>query len=123
MLALCVLVCVLLSAGCTAVIVGAGAGAGTFAYVKGVTQATYDAPYNDVWDATGASLDHFGIKLSDKTRDALAGSYKGERHDGTNVIVDIASIARDKTSVEIRVGIFGDRDIQEKIAEDIEKRL
>ena len=115
--------CVLASSGCLAVAVGAGAGAGTYAYVKGVTEVTYNAPYNDVWRAAGDSLRHFDIRISSQNRDALAGSYKGERHDGTNVIIDVESASRNKTRVAVRVGAFGDRELQETIADDIRNRL
>lgn len=114
--------CALITSGCVAV-AAAGAGAGTYAYVRGVTEIIVDAPYNDVWHAAGEALDHFEINITSQTRDALAGSYKGEQHDGTNVIVDVESIARNTTKLTIRVGAFGDRTLQERIGDEIQQRL
>lgn len=121
-LTIAVAVVLLGSSGCVAV-AAAGAGAGTYAYVKGVTEVNVGAPYNDVWHATGESLRELEVTITSQTRDALAGSYKGERHDGANVIVDVESLKRDTTKVRIRVGAFGERSFQERLINSIQSRL
>jgi len=108
--------------GCVAV-AAAGAGAGTYAFVKGSTEFNVDAPYNDVWHVTGEVLREYEITITDQSRDALEGTYKGERHDGSNVVVDVASLQRDVTKVKIRVGAFGDRAFQERFADSLKARL
>ena len=110
------------SSGCVAV-AAAGAGAGTYAFVKGVTEVNVDAPYNDVWHAAGESLRELEVTITSQTRDALAGSYKGERHDGANVVVDLESVKRGTTKLRVRVGAFGDRAFQERLANNIQARL
>lgn len=119
----CALALVAGASGCVAAAVGAGAGVGTYAYVKGVSEALIEAPYNDVWRATGQVLRDYEINITSESRDALAGSYKGERHDGTNVIVDLDSVARNTTKVRVRLGAFGDRLYQERLIDDIKARL
>lgn len=121
-LGLALALAVLGSSGCVAV-AAAGAGAGTYGYIKGVTEVIVDAPYNDVWHATGEALRALEVTVTTQTRDALAGSYKGERHDGANVVVDLESIARNTTKIRIRVGAFGDRTFQERLADDIKQQL
>lgn len=119
-----VLVCgLLITSGCVAAAVGAGAGAGTYAFVKGKTVATIDSPYNDVWEAAGATLREYEITVTSDTRDAMGGSYKGERHDGSNVVVDIRSLARNSTEVSVRIGAFGDRTFQEQFLDNVRQRL
>lgn len=111
------------TSGCVALVVGAGAGAGTYGFVKGKTEVVLESPYNTVWKATGSALRAAGVTPTGQTRDALAGTYKGERADGANVVVDVSSLARNTTTLGIRVGAFGDRAFQERLADDIKGRL
>lgn len=109
--------------GCVALAVGAGAGVGTYAFVQGATETTLEAPYNTVWAATGQVLQEYEITVSKQTRDAMGGVYKGERHDGSNVVIDVESVGRNVTKFRIRVGAFGDQVYQERLVDDVKARL
>jgi len=123
---LCILlVCAVCSNGCVALWVGAGAGAaaGTYAYVKGQLEATYSAEYEQTWAATLDTLEALEISVEEKNKDAFGGNIKARRADGTPVRIEVAPVTSDVTSVKIRVGVFGDRAISERIRTEIEGRL
>jgi len=108
--------------GCVAII-GAGAGAGTVAYVKGELQTTYAAPFNRTWDASIEALKDLGITIYNTKKDATEGDIEATKADGTKVKINLKPKGQDITVVKIRVGIFGDEEVSRTISNQISKRL
>jgi hypothetical protein len=118
-----VLLCsVLMMLGCVAVI-GAGAGAGTVAYIRGELQTTYAASFNRTWDASLAALKDLGITVYNTKKDATEGDIEATKADGTKVKINLKPTEPDTTAVKIRVGIFGDEEVSRTIGNQISKRL
>ncbi|MBI5167798.1 MAG: DUF3568 family protein [candidate division NC10 bacterium] len=115
----------LLAQGCALLYVGAGAGAGagTVAYVKGELEHVYSARYERVWEVSLASLKQLGIKVLSSERDAISGTIKAARSDGTSVTVKVAPLNPQTTSVKIRVGTFGDKEVSEMIQNRVAANL
>jgi hypothetical protein len=113
---------VLMMLGCVAVI-GAGAGAGTVAYVKGELQTTYAASFNRTWDASLAALKDLGITVYNTQKDATEGNIEATKADGSKVKLNLKPTGSDTTAVKIRVGIFGDEEVSRTISNQISKRL
>lgn len=120
------LLCVILLQGCVAAVVGAGAGAGAVAYIKGELQTTYAAPLSKTWDAAMSALKELEITVVTTQMDATRGTIEASRADGSRVKIDMKATGIDTTSVSIRVGILGDqaasRTINDKIAANLEKK-
>lgn len=113
---------VIIMQGCVAV-VGAGAGAGTVAYVRGELQTTYAASFNRTWEASLAALKDLGITVYNTQKDATEGDIEATKADGTKVKINLKPTGSDTTSVKIRVGIFGDEEVSKTISSQIFKRL
>jgi len=121
-----VAVCALCANGCVPLMVGAagaGAGVGTYAYVKGQLEVTYSATYEQTWQATLDALDGLGISVETSGKDAFGGKIKAKRADGTSVRLKVAPITSNSTSVNIRVGVFGNQTVSEGISAEIASRL
>ncbi len=112
----------LMMPGCVAII-GAGAGAGTVAYVRGELQTAYAASFNRTWDATIAALNDLGITIYNTKRDATEGDIEATKTDGTKVKINLKPKGQGVTSVRIRVGIFGDEEVSRTISDQISRRL
>jgi uncharacterized lipoprotein len=121
-IALVFLCSILMLQGCVAVI-GAGAGAGTVAYVRGELQTTYAASFNRTWEASLAALKDLGITVYNTEKDATEGNIEATKADGTKVKINLKPAGVDTTSVKIRVGIFGDEEVSRTISNQISKRL
>jgi hypothetical protein len=121
-ISLFLLCAVIIMQGCVAV-VGAGAGAGTVAYVRGELQTTYAASFNRTWEASLASLKDLGITVYNTQKDATEGDIEATKADGTKVKINLKPTGSDTTSVKIRVGIFGDEEVSRTISNQISKRL
>ena len=121
-IAMFLLCSVLILQGCVAVI-GAGAGAGTVAYVRGELQTTYAASFNRTWEASLTALKDLGITVYNTDKDATEGNIEATKADGTKVKINLKPAGSDTTSVKIRVGIFGDEEVSRTISNQISKRL
>jgi len=104
-----------LLAGCTAVLVGAGAAAGTVAYIQGEHSQIHAANYEKVWSAAVNALNQMNIRVIKTEKDALSGTITARRADDTSVTVKVEPTGADTTTVKIRVGTFGDRPASESI--------
>ena len=110
--------------GCNALLragAGPGAGAATYAYVKGELQTTYGASFDRTWNATLSALRDIDIKVVGTRKDTLEGNIEATKADGTKVRIDLVKAGPDTTTVKIRVGVFGDEEpsrlIHRKIAD------
>ncbi len=122
-IALLLLSLVLILQGCVAAVIGAGAGAGTIAYIKGELQTTYAASLNRTWEATLAALNDLEIKVHSTQKDATEGVIEASKADGTKVKLNLKPASPDTTIVKIRVGILGDEEVSRIISHQISKRL
>ncbi len=63
------------------------------------------------------------LKLSEDRSDKLTAHMKSEFADGTNVWIDMKSIAEGRTKLTVRVGVTGDESMARKIHEAIKRHL
>lgn len=113
---------IIIMQGCVAII-GAGAGAGTVAYVRGELQTTYAASFNRTWDASVKALKDLGITIYNTKKDATEGDIEATKADGTKVKINLKPKGQDITEVRIRVGIFGDEEVSRTISNQVSRRL
>ena len=111
--------------GCAAVIIGAGAGAGTFAYVKGELIRTYQHEYEPTLRACMAVIDDLGIKVKSKTTDGVQTTIKAERKDETPMTVKVKIAGNDWTQVSVRTGYVGlwKKEVSQQFHEYVARRL
>ena len=114
---------VLVLQGCVALVVGAGAGAATVAYIGGELQTTQQAAFNRTWEASQGAMKDLEFKVNSSHKDATGGIIEAEKADGTKIKLKLKPEGTDTTSVKIRVGVFGDEDVSKLINRQISKRL
>lgn len=113
------------SGGCVPVALGVGAGAavGTYSYIKGELQATYNVAIERLWPHTLAAMRDLRLPIDSERMDALGGIIEARRGDGTPVKVRLKPQAENATLVGVRVGTFGSREKSEIIHNAIRERL
>ena len=113
--------------GCVAVIIGAGAGVGTYTYIKGELKRSYQAKFDKTLQVCIDILDDLNQPIIDKTTDGEKTTIRSKRKDGTDQTIDVSIISVDSTLVSVRTGVVGywKKDISQQfhafIAERIEK--
>ncbi len=101
--------------GCAALVVGAGAGAGGYSYIKGELKHTYSMPVKTLWPHTLATVNSLDLTVKEKYVDALGGKIEARRNDGTPVKVRLKPAGDGSTTVGVRVGTFGSRSRSEQV--------
>lgn len=111
-------------AGCwAAVIGGAGAGAGTVAYIKGELKSHEGASLERTWEASISAVDELGYILVEKEKDAASGKLVVKTSENKKVRINLKYKSSEHTELGIRVGVFGDEKISKLILKKIQERL
>lgn len=97
----------LLSTGCIALVVGAGAGAGTFAYVDGQLSRTYQASYQTTYEVCKSILADMKLSILEEETDGLQTTITSQRADETPMTVKVRIIDPEWTEVSVRTGYVG----------------
>ncbi len=115
----------LMQIGCwfAAVGVGAAAGAGTIAYLKGELKALEDANIDRVWRATEGAVNELNFIVTNKVKDAVSAKLDALTADNKNVHITLKRKTDSLTEITIRIGTFGNEELSRLILEKIQKRL
>ena len=111
-----------LHSGCLAVAAGA-AGAGTVAYVRGELSVSLDQNFDRTVYATQRAIEDLKFaKISDK-QDALMAVIVARTAEDKKIEIRVSSVSAAQTKVQIRVGVFGDEALSQRILEKIRANL
>ncbi len=123
--ALFVISCFFLWAGCAAVIIGAGVGAGTYTYLKGDLKRAYNAKFDKTLNVCLSILTDLDQPVLEKTTDGEQTIIRTERKDGSPQTISVSISSLNWTEVSVRSGVFGywKREVSEQFHEFIAERL
>jgi hypothetical protein len=102
---------------------GTVAGIGSYKYYQGVLTVVYEAPYIDTWDATLKALDALGIEVKKQDHDLIAGKIVAKQRNNKTVSISLKYQSSQETEMNIRVGLFGNKDASDRIKEQIRRIL
>jgi len=119
------LLCFLPLAGCVAVVVGAGVGAGTYTYVKGELKRSYPAKFDRTLQVCVDIINGLDQPILEKTTDGEKTTIKTKRKDGSPQAITVAIESLDWTEVSVRTGVVGywKKDVSQQFHEFIAERL
>lgn len=121
--ALFLLVYVMTTSGCFALIVGAAAGAGGVIWAKGGLQKEFNMALDRVHEAGVKALKKLELPIIIDRKDKLTAKLESKFADGTNVWIDFDALTSKNTKVNVRVGALGDQMRSQEIMEMIERYL
>jgi hypothetical protein len=104
-------------------IIGAGAGAGSVAYVKGELKTKLNHSTTRTYQATLKALNELKLPILERQDDAIAAIIKSRFADEKNITVKIKAVTETTCEIGIRVGEFGDQTRSQKILDTIKKYL
>jgi len=112
-------------AGCIALVVGAGAGAGTYAYVDGELSRTYQANYQTTYKVCKGILEDMKQPILEEKTDGTQTTIKSQRTDETPMLVKVRIIDPEWTEVSVRTGYIGvwKKEISEQFQEFVAERI
>ena len=114
-----------ISSGCIALVVGAGAGAGTFAYVNGKLSRTYQANYETTYAVCKGILEDMKQPILEEKTDGTQTTIRSQRVGETPMIINVRIIDPEWTEVSVRTGHLGvwKREISEQFHEFVAERI
>lgn len=118
-----IILLVLQSAGCVAVVAGGAAGAGTVVYFKGQLEEEIKAPVPAAHKAVMSALWDLKLPVLEDNHDSLTAKMKSKLANGTDVWITIDSVAGNASKVTIRVGMFGDEEKSRMILDAIHRHI
>ena len=92
-------VAALMLQGCVAALFGAGAGAGTYAYVRGEHRISYPQPLGRTYSAALAALKDLEMPVVDSVKDLTDGTISAKKGDGSSVKILLKREGESVTSV------------------------
>ena len=117
--------CFLMVTGCAAVIIGAGVGAGAYAYIDGALKRSYPANYEKTYQVCTGILKDLQQSIKDESTDGLQTTFETERSDGTPMTIRVIIQKPEWTEVSVRTGVVGlwKKDISKQFHDFIAERL
>ncbi len=108
--------------GCVAVAAAAGAGAGV-AYVQDELRATVDASPEEVVEAARRALDDMDIAVLSHEFSDVDGQINARTARDRRVAIRVNRETDTTSRIGIRVGLYGNRDISQRIYDGIKEQL
>ncbi len=109
--------------GCVLLLVGAGAGAGTVAYVRGELSDNVDYGIEAATRAAAKAVEQLHlVKVSERT-DALLGVIVARTGDDKKVEIRLERVGDSVTRIRIRVGTFGEQPLSQALLDKIHSDL
>ena len=111
--------------GCATTGVGGGPNvtAGTYYYFTRELEVIYGIPLADVWPRALAAVEGLQLHIDRQRIDGLGGEIQARRPDGTNVQVSLEPTGDHSTSISVRVGFLGDREMSERVQRAIRQQI
>jgi len=111
--------------GCVTTGVGGGSNvtAGTYSYLTRELEVIYGIPLADVWPRALAAVESLQLHIDVQRIDGLGGEIQAHRPDGTKVHVYLKPTGDHSTSISVRVGFWGDREMSERVQRNIRQQV
>jgi hypothetical protein len=109
--------------GCVAVVAGTAGGAGTATWLSGKLVQNVDAPFEKSLQAAKEALKSLDLKITKETVEGNNAQLRSEYTDGKPIWVDVHRLTPKASSIEVRVGLLGDKEAAQKILDRIHANL
>jgi hypothetical protein len=114
----------ILVSGCVAAVAaGVAGGAGGYRWVNGKLTFTTPHGISECRNATLSAFKELDLVVVSQAGDRLAGRIKGRTAMGDPVRVDLEPQASNITKIDIRVGFWGTKEKEKRIADAIQRNL
>jgi hypothetical protein len=111
------------TSGCFLFVVGAGAGAGTVAFIDGKLKSSVDANFERTAQAANAAIPQMSFVKISEEKDALNDKIIARDAGDKRIEIDLENDGDKLTKVEIRFGVFGDQALSQAILDKIKADL
>jgi hypothetical protein len=118
-----ILVLILLLNNACAFLAGGAAGIGAIAFIGGELKSTEEVSLDRAWDATKKAMDDMEFTVKSKEKDALSAQLTARLVSGKQVTINLKKESDRFIEISIRIGVFGNEFLSQKILETIRKNF
>ena len=111
------------STGCGALLLVGGAGTSAIAFATGELRATEDAPIEELDAACESAIETLGYQKVEVHRETGKVRWQATTPGGDPVDIRLIAKESDRTTVRIRIGVFGDEGRSRLVLEQIRQSL
>jgi glutamate synthase domain-containing protein 2 len=109
--------------GCVAVIAGAAGGTGTAAWLSGKLVQQVNAPSESSIKAVKETLRSMNLEIYSEVKVKDVTQIRSHYTDGRKIWIDIRSVGQTTSTLEVRVGAFGDKTVSAELLKQINSYL
>jgi hypothetical protein len=118
-----VMIGLLSTTGCAALLLGAAAGAGGAVYMQGKLEEELLQPVPTVHQATVRALEDLQLSVVENKADQLTARLESHLADERRISIRLQALDKGKTLLSIRVGLIGDEAQSRRILEAVKNHL
>ena len=122
-LSIMVMCLVMATSGCIPLLIGAAAGAGGVAYVRGALAQNIDETVQDLHSASLEALKDLGLFVESDELNRHSSLINAEYGNGKKIKINIEALTEYVSKISIRVGMVGDQEDSRMILNAIQKKL
>lgn len=104
-----------------AFLAGGAAGVGAIAFISGELKSTEEVSLDTAWKATIKAIDEMGFSVKNREKDAFSAELIGFIASGKQLTINLKKESERFVQIRIRVGIFGNEFLSQRILENIRK--
>ncbi|MCC6581412.1 MAG: DUF3568 family protein [Phycisphaeraceae bacterium] len=98
-------------------------GSASVVFVSGEFKAMFDGSVEDVWQASGRTLQANGFQSMSGNRDARSGRLQARTWDDQGIVIRLDASGQGQTALRMRIGVAGDLKKSETLYEMITAEL
>ena len=113
---------ILLNNAC-AFLAGGAAGIGVIAFIGGELKSTEEVTLDRAWNATEKAMDDMEFTVKSKEKDALSAQLIAILVSGKQVTINLKKESDRFIEISIRIGVFGNEFLSQRILDKIRKNF
>ena len=109
--------------GCVPLLIGAAAGAGGIAYIKGTLEKNFDKPVDEMHRAGLSGLKSLDMTISEDKTTQHEALIAAKDKENKKITVKIEALTEKASKIRIRVGVFGDQEKSLMVLNAIQRKM
>lgn len=105
--------------GCAAVAVGGAGVGGTYRYIRGELEWSFESDYDRAWLGANKACRNLEMQVDGRFKDSLSAELEGLMPAGEQFVIRLVPEGPKFVNISVRVGLIGDRKKSEVILEAI----
>jgi hypothetical protein len=105
--------------GCAAVVAGGAGAGGTYRYIRGELERSFESDYERAWVGANKACRTLEMQVDGRFKDALSAELEGLMPTGEQFVIRLVPEGKSFVTISVRIGLVGDRKKSQEVLEAI----